>query len=421
MTSNTRRCLFLALLLATPLCSSCAEEESDPWAASFHFTSFPDFFNWNIRNPEPGWEQAVGWFLDRMKQDGPAFSLIAGDITDARWEDHAEQVRSNTKLYWTGFKKRFEEKKITLYVAPGDHEYGDNAGLAIPKLARVFGEQFSSLLGMPTNGPEHKKGRAFSVEQENLAVITVDTFEDAGSRFSVTVSGKQLAWFEEQLKKYQDKEFIIVQGHAPVVVGPINTSYSSGLMLEGGTNSEFWKMMVKYGVDAYFCGEHHAFTATQEDGIWQIVHGALWGYDTKLHYLKGSVGPGRLVLKRYDFNVEYSGGSLTAQHSLGKGPGEMVAISAKTKTQGPTLAGQLVIEVGSDGKKRSTPGGVFTAKVGSKDGGKVKPDGGIKNCKEGQVYRGKGSRWVCKNGKWVKESVLDGGASSIENGTTKKD
>ncbi len=404
-----------AILVAMLLCGACTEDAVVD--SSFHFTSFPDFFNWNIRNPEPGWDQAVGWYLDQVKKDGPAFALIAGDIADARWNQTAEQVRTNTNLYWTAFKKRFDDKGITVYIAPGDHEYGDNAGLAIPTLARVFGEQFDAILDMPENGPAHKKGRAFSVEKENLAVITVDTFEDAGSRFSVTVSGKQLAWLEEQLKKFQSKEFIIVQGHAPVV-GPVNSKWSSGLMIEGGTNSAFWKLMVKYGVDAYFCGEHHAFTATQKDGIWQVVHGHLWGYDTTLHYLRGSVAPGQLVLGRFDVGVEYSGGSLTAQHSGGKGPREKVAISAAARSSGPALVGQLIIRVGGDGKKTSTPSGVFLGSAAVKDagkgtkpdGGKGKTDGGKGRCQEGQVYEGKGGKWICKNGKWVKVSSSDAGA-----------
>jgi hypothetical protein len=53
--------------------------------ASFHFTSLPDLFNWNIGYPQPGWEEAMDWFLGGMKKEGPAFSLNAGDIMDARW------------------------------------------------------------------------------------------------------------------------------------------------------------------------------------------------------------------------------------------------------------------------------------------------------------------------------------------------
>lgn len=55
-------------------------------------------------------------------------------------------------------------------------------------------------------------------------------------------------------------------------------------------------------------------------------------------------------------------------------------------------------------------------KVG-KDG-KVNKEGGGKKCKEGKVYVGKGGRWVCKNGKWVKESTVDGGGGKKVDWTT---
>ncbi|MBS3772526.1 MAG: hypothetical protein KGY69_19900, partial [Bacteroidales bacterium] len=32
--------------------------------ANFHFTSVPDLFNWNIKYPQPGWEDAMDWFLE---------------------------------------------------------------------------------------------------------------------------------------------------------------------------------------------------------------------------------------------------------------------------------------------------------------------------------------------------------------------
>ncbi|MFO8014016.1 MAG: hypothetical protein R6X20_12015 [Phycisphaerae bacterium] len=328
--------------------------------ARFHFTSFPDLFNWNIRYPQPGWEDAVGWFLDGMKKEGPAFSLNAGDIMDARWWTNPEEVRRETRTYWGGFKKRFDVKGITLYIAPGDHEYGDDQGLRKMNLAPVFAEQFTTILDMPRNGPAHKKGRAYTVTRENLAVITVDTFEDAGNRMSMTVSGKQLAWLENELRKHRDKQFIIVQGHVPVV-GPVRSKNSSANMLEGGTGSAFWKTMVARGVDAYFCGEHHRITCTKHDGIWQIVHGALWGTQTDLNYLRGSVWPDRLELQLFQFDVEYGGKRLTEQHPHrgNGGPWSKVTIAESTRRNGPRSVGKLVIEARPEGNETTEATGAF--------------------------------------------------------------
>jgi len=327
--------------------------------ASFHFTSFPDLFNWNIKYPEPGWEEAIDWFLEGMKKEGPAFSLNAGDIMDARWWSGEEEVRKKTREYWGGFRKRFEDKGIRLYIAPGDHEYGDDQGLRKMNLAPVFAEQFVSIFDMPHNGPEHKKGLAYYFTNENLAVISVDTFEDAGDRMSKTVSGKQLEWFKKTLKECQDKEFIIVQGHLPVF-GPVKGRNSSRNMLKDGPKSEFWKTMVEYGVDVYLCGEHHRITAKKRDGIWQIVHGALWGTQKDLNYLRGSVKPGKLTLRLFEFNVEYSGDRLGDHPHRGSGgPRQRVSITQESKINGPTLVGELVIKAGKNGNETTRATGEF--------------------------------------------------------------
>lgn len=330
--------------------------------ASFRFTSFPDLFNWNVKYPQPGWEDALDWFLTGMKKEGPAFSLNAGDIMDARWWTSEEEVRERTDEYWGGFRKRFEEKNIDLYIAPGDHEYGDDQGLRKMHLAPVFAEQFAKIFDMPGNGPAHKKGLAYSFANENLAVISVDTFEDAGDRMSMTVSGRQLEWLEEQLERFQDKQFIIVQGHVPVI-GPVESKNSSANMLEGGPESAFWKSMVEHGVDVYLCGEHHRITAMQRDGIWQVVHGALWGTQTDLNYLRGSVWPGKLELELFRFDVEYDGKRLTEQHPHrgDGGPWSQVKITESAKQKGPASVGKLVIEATPDGNKTATATGEFAS------------------------------------------------------------
>ncbi len=330
--------------------------------AGFCFTSFPDLFNWNIGYPQPGWEEAMDWFLEGMKKEGPAFSLNAGDIMDARWWSNAEEVRSKTGEYWSGYRKRFEDKNIRLYIAPGDHEYGDDRGLRKMELAPVFARQFSAIFDMPQNGPEHKKGLAYSFTKDNLALISVDTFEDAGDRMSITVSGEQLAWLRQKLAEYRDMEFIIVQGHVPVC-GPVQSMNSSANILEGGPQSEFWQTLVEYGVDVYLCGEHHRISAMQRDGIWQIVHGALWGTQTDVNYLRGSVEPGMLTIELFEFDVEYSGGYLGDHPHRGESnrPRERVSISREALVNGPALVGRLVMESRLDGNETSQATGAFAS------------------------------------------------------------
>ena len=364
----TRRfTLSLAVAIAVCFCSGLFTS-SESRAEEIRFTSVPDIFNWNISNPQPGWEATLDWFFARLQNEGPDFTLNAGDIMDARWWENEAQVKRKTEEYWKGFLKRFNDRDMTVYVAPGDHEYGDDGGLKIGPIARAFGEQFTRLMGMPKNGPAGHLGRTFFVRKGNLLVITLDTFEDQGERFGYTVGEEQLAWLEATLKGHADAEFIIVQGHLPIV-GPVRSKNSSASMLKDGTDSGLWKLMVKHGVDVYLCGEHHRITVKKQDGIWQIVHGALWGTQTDLNYLRGTVSPQEMTLELVEFDVEYSGDYIGDHPHRGEKnrPRENVSLAAKTRAEGPRVTGKLVLSRGPDGTAEATEAtGWFDVKVEKK-------------------------------------------------------
>ena len=327
------------------------------------FTSAPDIFNWNISNPQQGWDEALDWFFSLLYSDGPDFNLNAGDIMDARWWESDTLIRQKTQEYWTGFLKRYEDVGLTVYVAPGDHEYGDDGGLARAKVARVFAQQFTDIMKMPKNGPKNHMGRAFFVRKKNLLIISLDTFEDLGGRkFDYSVGTEQLNWMEETLLAHSDAEFVIVQGHLPIV-GPVNSKDTSASMLKGGVKSNLWKLMVKYDVDVYLAGEHHRITTKKIDGIWQIVHGALWGQQEDLNYLRGVVKPGEMKLQLMEFEVEYSGermGSLNHPHrKTTSTPWQNVSISQNTIDVGPRVTGTLIIESKSGVSKETETTGWF--------------------------------------------------------------
>jgi hypothetical protein len=355
-TPRLPRLLTTLLLLVLVSLPAFAKEK----AQTVRFTSVPDIFNWNIDYPTPGWEDTMDWYFKRLKQDGPDFTLVAGDIMDARWYE-PELIKEKTEQYWGGYVKRFKDYDITAYVAPGDHEYGDDKGLTMGDVSRLFGEQFEKIMGMPKNGPEGHIGRAFWVREGGLLVITLDTFEDAGKRFTYTVGDKQLEWMEQVLKDNKDAEFVIVQGHLPIV-GPVKSKNSSASMMKGGTNNKLWKLMVNYGVDAYLCGEHHRITVHYHQGIWQIVHGALWGTQTDVNYMRGKYTPGEkgergeLSLEILEFDVEYSGGYIGDHPHRGakNKPRENVALSAAAKKDGPRVTGTLKLGFEDVGKQIPT-------------------------------------------------------------------
>ncbi|MEM6256812.1 MAG: metallophosphoesterase [Planctomycetota bacterium] len=343
--------LFATLLLLVSVSfGATAEEQSE----TVRFTSVPDIFNWNIDYPTPGWEDTMHWYFKKLKSDGPDFTLVAGDIMDARWYE-PELIKRKTEQYWGGYVKRFKDYDITAYVAMGDHEYGDDRGLTMGDVSRLFGKQFEKIMGMPKNGPEGHVGRAFYTRHHNLLVITLDTFEDIGKRFAYTVGDKQLEWMEKVLIEHKDAEFVIVQGHLPIV-GPVKSKNSSASMLKEGTNSKLWKLMVNYGVDVYLCGEHHRITVHYHLGVWQVVHGALWGTQTDINYMRGVCRPGELKLELIEFDVEYSGGYIGDHPHRGKTnrPRENVALAISTKNDGPRVTGTLTLGFKDVGKRIPT-------------------------------------------------------------------
>jgi hypothetical protein len=349
---------LVAAVLALPFVGDAAARVPDaPAPQEIRFTSAPDIFNWNIDNPQPGWEDTVSWFLDLMREDGPDFMLHAGDIMDARWWDSPEQVITKTEEYWGGYIKRFKERDMTVYFAMGDHEYGDDGGLEIGDIARTFGDQFAKMFDMPRNGPAGNIGRAYYAREGNLLVVTLDTWVDGGDHFGYTVADEQLGWFNRVLTEHTDADFTIVQGHLPIV-GPVRGRHSSYSMLEDGTDSALWKTMVKRGVDAYLTGEHHRVGVIREGNIWQIVHGALWGMQLDLNYLRGLVTEDKMTLEPRQFEVKNSGGYIGNHEHRGETnrPRENVALTEYTATHGPWSIGKLTLKKTAQGPEQDSNG-----------------------------------------------------------------
>ena len=76
------------------------------------------------------------------------------------------------------------------------------------------------------------------------------------------VTGDHLEWFDSILQAGQNRtqvKHMIVQGHFPALF-PVRKIKSSGIyMKKDGTNSKFWEIMRRRGVDIYFAGEVRKF------------------------------------------------------------------------------------------------------------------------------------------------------------------
>lgn len=208
---------------------------AQPWC----FVSIPDFLNVDLVYPQLGWEDTLDYVLKAIKAENPEFVLVAGDLVMGRWPDK-DSIKKYAAIYYPAWIKRMQDHNLKFYTAIGDHEIGDNPWHG-EKAALVpyFKRRFQQYLKMPLNGPLRMRGTAFWLVHENTLFISVDVFEKGnGPQGEIVpkVTGQQLEWLEQVIIDNPGVEHIIVMGHTPIL-GPVAKKSSSGLMLEGDTES----------------------------------------------------------------------------------------------------------------------------------------------------------------------------------------
>jgi hypothetical protein len=115
-------------------------------------------------------------------------------------------------------------------------------------------------------------------------------------------------------------------------------------------------------VELYLCGEHHAVTVSEKDGIWQIVHGSSWGRVETINYMVVKVWPEKMELEIKEFPVELKGGNIWNINKP-KGPREIVEIPEAVRKNGPQVVGTMVIDKTNGTKQFLNRQGVFDPKV----------------------------------------------------------
>ena len=352
----------LACLLA--LCSNvttAAPEKPRP-VKTWTFVSIPDFLNVDTKYPEPGWEDALDYVLKAVKAENPDFMLVAGDLVMGRWWTK-EKIEKYADIYYPAWIKRMNDHKLKFYTAIGDHELGDNPWPpARAKLVPHFKATFRKHLKMPLNGPDHMKGTAFHFLHKNSLFVAVDVFEKGKSsqgEIAAQVTGKQLKWLEETLDANPSVDHIVIMGHTPIL-GPVRKRSSSGLMLLKGRKSPFWQSMAKRNVDLYLCGEVHAITCTEKDGVQQIAHGGLFGYNPKVNYMVVKVTGAKMELELKEIDIVCKGPKLWQEGR--NRPKESVTSTDEIKKRGYIGVGKMTLDKTSGKKSTRDKTGYFDEK-----------------------------------------------------------
>jgi hypothetical protein len=311
----------------------------------------PDFLNVDTDYPQPGWEGALDLVLRSVQREDPAFLLVAGDLVMGHWYT-PEDVQKYAARYYPAWIERLRHYKLPFYAAIGDHELGDNPWPDW-KMALVpaYRAQFRRYLQMPENGPAGMKGTAFWWRHRGVLFVAVDVFEAAPGRqggITARVTGDQLAWLERVLEENADADHRVVMGHTPVL-GPVRAWSSSRLMLDGGRESPFWRTLSRHGVDVYLCGEVHAITCIERDGVMQIAHGGLIGYNTRTNYLVARVSPDRIEFELKEIDMLPSGEKLWQPGN--NRPLERVTIPPEIRQRGFVTVGRAELEKDTEGKR----------------------------------------------------------------------
>ena len=320
------------------------------------FVSIPDFLNVDVRFPEPTWDDALDFTLASLKGEQPDFVLVAGDLVMGRWWRSEEQVAYMADIFYTAWKDRVNKFGLHYYVAVGDHEVGDNPWTAEGKRENhyltwdsaplsflpYYEQAFAKHFGMPSNGSAAKKGLDYFVRHKNALIITLDVFDQVllAQHGEAEITQAQLQWLDSLLTAEHDVPFKIVQAHTPIL-GPVRKKNSSGMMYRGGAASPLWQTMKKHQVDLYLCGEVHAITAIEKDGIQQLSHGSLFGYNEEAHYLVAHVSDHEMQLELKWLPLELGGRRL--MQSAGNEPREYVTVTPENKKKGFYSVGSMTL------------------------------------------------------------------------------
>jgi hypothetical protein len=308
---------MVLLLLAIFAGSAHAEE---PW----RFITLADWHSaekYVRQKDNPNWlSGAIQRDIDAVKmiksRYGGDLMLLPGDSNEGEWATRKflktfqpglsphQAVLQAGDLCYSGMIDAFTKGGYDrLLMAVGDHELGDNPWrVRSPKsrslseyrqvLTKAFNRdgdsgafKYTESIGAAPARPLGTKyeDTSYAYRHKNVLFVTVDTFHHegpqkrVGSEGTVTgaVTGRHLNWLNLVLAEANDDptiKHVFVQGHLPVIY-PVRKVSSSGMLVNGGTESAFWRTMRRHDVDIYFAGEVHANTVTKdrESDLIQIV------------------------------------------------------------------------------------------------------------------------------------------------------
>ncbi len=198
---------------------------------------------------------AVNAVIQRLEPP-PEFICFPGDEIRGLVAD--DDLLREQWRYWFEHEMAWHDfQSIPVYHTTGNHTTYDPASEAV---YREF------MTHLPQNGPQGQESLSYFVRHDNLLLIFVNTlWSGLGGEGTV-----ETVWLDHILTENADAHFKFVFGHHPVF--PVNGfSGSYQREIEHHNGQEFWDVLVRQQVNAYFCSHILAFDVQVHQGVLQIL------------------------------------------------------------------------------------------------------------------------------------------------------
>ncbi|WP_317898968.1 metallophosphoesterase [Aurantibacillus circumpalustris] len=144
-------------------------------------------------------------------------------------------------------------KKMTMYSAPGNHDYNNGASTAttVPYFTHFQTPTNGEAGGIPSNNPAY-----YSFDYGNVHFLSLDSYGKVGSDKMYDTTGAQVNWIKADLAANNKKWVIAYWHHPPYTMGSHNSDTEGDLV---NIHTRFIKILERYGVDMIITGHSHDY------------------------------------------------------------------------------------------------------------------------------------------------------------------
>lgn len=173
-------------------------------------------------------------------------------------------------------------KKMTMYSAPGNHDYNNGASTAttVPYFTHFQTPTHGEAGGVPSNNPAY-----YSFDYGNVHFLSLDSYGTTGaSQKMYDTTGAQVTWIKQDLAANNKKWTIAYWHHPPYTMGSHNSDTESDLV---SIRSKFIRILERNGVDMIITGHSHDYERSK---LMNGHYGNEASFSSATHNLSSSTG-----------------------------------------------------------------------------------------------------------------------------------